>query len=73
MRALMCCSCKHRLAASDNEELLRTVLDHLSEHHPVVSFSEEQIRELVAAHSYEYNEVVLVGANPEEEFGIDPY
>jgi predicted small metal-binding protein len=72
MRALLC-SCKHRLAASDNEELLKALVDHLSEHHPVMTFSEEQIRELVAARSYKYNEVVVVGANPEEEFGFEPY
>jgi hypothetical protein len=38
-----------------------------------MTFSEEQIRELVAARSYKYNEVVVVGANPEEEFGFEPY
>jgi predicted small metal-binding protein len=72
MRALLC-SCKHRLTASNDEELFRAVLNHLGESHPAMTLSEDQVREVVAAHSYEYNEVVLVGANPEEEFGIDPY
>jgi hypothetical protein len=72
MRALLC-SCKHRLTASDNEALFRVVLDHLSDYHPVMTLGEEQIREAVATHCYEFNEVVGVGANPEEEFGIDPY
>jgi len=72
MRALLC-SCKHRLTASDNEALCEVVLDHLSDHHSVMTLGEEQIREAVAAHSYEFNEVVGVGANPGEEFGIDPY
>jgi predicted small metal-binding protein len=72
MRALLC-SCKHRLTASNNEELFRAVVNHLDEYHPVMTPSEDRIREVVAAHSYEYNEVVLVGADPEEEFGIDPY
>jgi predicted small metal-binding protein len=72
MRALLC-SCKHRPTASNDEELLRAVLDHLKEYHPVVTLGKEQIREVVAAHSYEFNEVVVVGADPEEEFGIDPY
>jgi hypothetical protein len=38
-----------------------------------VTLSTERIREMVGTHSYEFNEVVGVGANPEEEFGIDPY
>jgi predicted small metal-binding protein len=72
MRAMLC-SCKNRLVASDNEELYRAVLDHLGDYHPVVTLSTERIREMVLTHSYEFNEVVGVGANPEEEFGIDPY
>jgi predicted small metal-binding protein len=72
MRALFC-SCKHRLTASNDEELFRAVVNHLDECHPVTTLSEDRIREVVAAHSYEYNEVILVGADPEEEFGIDPY
>jgi predicted small metal-binding protein len=72
MRALLC-SCKHRLTASNDEELFRAVVNHVDEYHPVMALSEDRIREVVAAHSYEYNEVTLVGADPEEEFGIDPY
>jgi predicted small metal-binding protein len=72
MRALLC-SCKHRLTASNNEELFEALLNHLDEYHPVMRLGEDRVREVVAAHSYEFNEVVVVGANPEEEFGIDPY
>ncbi len=72
MRAMLC-SCKNRLVASDNEELLGAVLDHLSEYHPVVTLSADRIKEMVDTRSYAFNEVVVVGANPEEEFGIDPY
>jgi hypothetical protein len=72
MRALLC-GCKQRLTASDDERLFEVVGAHLSEHHPVMTLSEEQVREIVVAHAYEFTEVVLVGANPEEEFGIDPY
>ena len=72
MRALLC-SCKQRLTASDEEGLLRKVLDHLDGYHPVMNLSEAQIREVVAAHSYEFQEMAVVGADAEEEFGIDPY
>ena len=72
MRALLC-SCKQRLVASDEEELFREVLDHLDDYHPVMTLSEEQVREVVGARSYEFEEVAVVGADAEEEFGIDPY
>ncbi len=72
MRAMLC-SCKHRLTASNDEELLEAVLDHLDEYHPVMTLTDDQIREVVAVHSYEFSEAAVVGANPDEEFGIDPY
>ena len=72
MRAMLC-SCKHRLTASNDEGLFEAVLDHLDEHHPVMTLTDDQIREVVAVHSYEFNEVAVVGADPDEEFGIDPY
>ena len=72
MRAMLC-SCKDRLVASDNEKLFGVVLDHLRYYHPVVTLGTDRIRGLVGARSYEFNEVVGVGANPEEEFGIDPF
>ena len=72
VRALLC-SCKDRLTASDNEALFRVVLDHLSDYHPTVRLDEEELREAIAVHSYELTEVVVVGARPDEEFGIDPY
>jgi predicted small metal-binding protein len=72
MRAMLC-SCKTRLVASNNEELVVAVLDHLSDYHPVVTLSADRIKERVDTHSYEFEEVMVVGANPEKEFGIDPY
>jgi predicted small metal-binding protein len=72
MRALLC-GCKHRLTASNDEELFGAVLNHLDEYHPVMTLGEDQVKEVVAVHSCEFNEVVVVGANPEEEFGIDPF
>ena len=72
MRALLC-SCQQRLTASDEEGLFRRVLEHFDAHHPAMTLSEAQIREVVAARSYEFEEMAVVGANPEEEFGIDPY
>ncbi len=72
MRAMLC-SCKNRLVATDDEELFGAVLDHLRDYHPVVTLGADRIREMVGARSYEFNELVGVGANPEEEFGIDPY
>jgi predicted small metal-binding protein len=72
MRALLC-GCQQRLAASDEEALFERVLEHLRERHPVLTLSEAQIREVVAARSYGFEEMALAGADPEEEFGIDPY
>jgi hypothetical protein len=72
MRALLC-SCKDRLRASDNEALFRVVLDHLSDYHPAVRIDEEELGEAIAVHSYELTELVVVGAEPDKEFGIDPY
>ncbi len=72
MRALLC-GCQQRLAASDEEGLFQRLLEHLEEHHPVVTLGEAEIREVVAARSYEFEEMAVVGADPKEEFGIDPY
>ncbi len=72
MRALLC-GCKQRLTASDEEELFGVVLDHLDGYHPAMRLSEAEVREVVRAHSYEFQEMAVVGADAEEEFGIDPY
>ena len=72
MRALLC-GCQQRLAASDEEALCGRVLEHLKERHPVVTLKEAEIREVLAARSYGFEEMALVGADAEEEFGIDPY
>lgn len=71
MRALLC-GCRQRLAASDEEGLFRRVLEHLEERHPMVTLGEAQIREMVAACPYGFEEVAVAGADAEEEFGIDP-
>ena len=72
MRALLC-GCQQRLTASDEEGLFGRVLEHLDEYHPVMTLGEAQVREVVAARSYEFEEMAVVGADPEEEFGINPY
>ena len=72
MRALLC-SCQQRLTASDEEGLFRRVLEHLDAHHPAMTLSEAQIREVVATRSYQFEEIGAVGADAEEEFGVDPY
>lgn len=76
MKAMLCgclCGCRRRLEAADDEELLYSVLAHLREDHTVGTLSEAQVREVVASHSYEFEEVAVVDAYAEEEFGIDPY
>jgi hypothetical protein len=45
MRALLC-SCKQRFTASDDEGLFEVVAAHLSERHPIMTLSEEQVREV---------------------------
>jgi hypothetical protein len=62
-----------RLTASDEEGLFRRVLEHLERDHPGEAPSEARIREVVAAHSYGFEELAIVGADTEAEFGIDPY
>jgi SOS response regulatory protein OraA/RecX len=65
------------LEAWDEEELAREVLTHLWREHPLIEQQEEaQVRERVAAHSYRYEcleEVYAGHAEPDEEFGLDPY
>lgn len=72
MRA-MGCDCKRRLKVSDEEGLVRRVVEHLKADHAGEPFSEARIREVVAARSYGFEEVAVVGTEVEKEFGIDPY
>lgn len=72
MRA-MGCGCKRRLRASDEEGLFRRVVDHLKADHAGEPFSEARVREVVAARSYGFEEVALVGTDVQEEFGLEPY
>jgi predicted small metal-binding protein len=77
MRALLC-SCRRHLEALDEEELVREVLEHMRQEHPLMEFNEAQLREVVAVHSYRYElvEVTSGAADAEssgEEFGPEPY
>ncbi len=72
MRAIGC-DCKRRLKASDEEGLIRRVVDHLKADHPGEPSSEAGVREIVAARSYGFEEVAVVGTDVEEEFGMEPY
>lgn len=74
MRALLC-GCGRRLVAADENELCEKVRDHLKREHPVTDVDEARAREIVAAHSYcyEYAEVYAGVAEPDEEFGPEPY
>ncbi len=72
MRALLC-GCHRRLAAADEDELREKVRDHLRREHPIMDVDEARVREIVAVHSYEYAEVYVGVAEPDEEFGPEPY
>ena len=64
MRALLC-GCQQRRAASDEEGLFGRVLGHLEDRHPVATLGEAQVREVVAARSYGFEEMAVVGADLE--------
>ena len=75
MRAMLC-SCRRHVEGADEEELFREILEHIRCEHPVMELSEAQLREVVAAHSYRYELVEVYaggGAEPGEEFGLEPY
>ena len=73
MRAMLC-GC-HRHLEADDEGLFQEVLDHLKRNHPVVTLTDEQIRQTVAAHAYrlEYAAPYAGGEGPDEEFEPEPY
>ena len=76
MRWALLCDCGRRLDAWDEAELSSEVLTHLGQEHPFMEQQEAQVRERVAAHSYRYEcveEVYAGRAEPDEEFGLDPY
>ena len=56
MRALRC-ECGRHLEASDDEELFEKLGAHFDREHPGRQLGDEQIREVVAADAYEYQEV----------------
>ena len=75
MRRAMLCGCGRHLEAYDEEGLSGEVLAHLQREHPTMKQEEAQVRERVKAHSYRYElvEVYAGEAEPDEEFGLDPY
>ncbi len=77
MRWALLCGCGRHLEAWDEEELYSEVLAHLGlEHTRMVQQQQAQVRERLAAHSYRYEcvEAIYAGsAEPDEEFGLDPY
>lgn len=52
MRAIDC-PCGHRLEASDDDALFRQARDHVSEHHPDMQRSDQQLRQRVAQDAYD--------------------
>jgi hypothetical protein len=76
MRRAMLCSCGRHLEAYDEEALSSVALAHLGREHPMMERGEAQeVRQRVAAHSYRYElvEVYAGDAEPDEEFGLNPY
>ena len=77
MQRALLCGCGRHLEAWDEEELASKVLTHLRWEHPGKEQQQHsQVRGHVAAHSYRYEcmeEVYAGGAEPDEEFGLDPY
>ena len=79
MRRALLCDCGCRLEAGDEEELVSEVLAHLRWEHPVMGqrqHQEAQIHERVVRCSYRYEcmeELYTGGAEPDDEFGLDPY
>jgi len=73
-RALLC-GCGLHLEAKDEDELFSEALAHLGREHPMMEHGEAQVRQRIAAHSYRYEcvEVYAGNAEPDEEFGLNPY
>jgi len=56
MRAIDC-PCGHRLEGSDDDELFRLAREHIDSDHPEMDRTDEQVRERVAADTYEAQSV----------------
>jgi predicted small metal-binding protein len=52
MRAIDC-PCGHRLEGADDAELFRLAREHIDNDHPEMERTDEQVRERVAADSYD--------------------
>lgn len=63
------------MEASDEERLFEEVLAHLRRDHRAMDLEETRVREQVAGHSYGYEflDVYAGAAEPDEEFGPEPY
>ena len=78
MRAMLCpslCNCRHSLRAEVEEELVEVAFEHLRQRYPAAPLEEERLREVVFTRAYdiEYALVYAGGAEPDEEFGPEPY
>jgi hypothetical protein len=51
MRAI--CPCSRRLEGATDEEFIRFACEHVDSHHPDIERSDEKLRGLVAAGSYD--------------------
>jgi hypothetical protein len=47
------CECGKTLAAANDDDLAQAVREHMTEDHPDMDMSDEQVRELVSARAYE--------------------
>ena len=56
MRAIDC-PCGHRLEGSDDDELFRLAREHVDRDHPEMQRTDEQLRERIAADSYDLQPV----------------
>jgi hypothetical protein len=52
MRAINC-PCGHRLEGTDDEKLVRLAREHVDSHHPDMERSDDELRQLVIAGTYE--------------------
>jgi hypothetical protein len=74
MRALLC-HCRHHLEAEDDTALLGIVRNHLIQEHPAIVPTDEQVGEIIATRTYDFEYVLVYasGAAFEEDFGPEPF
>jgi len=49
MARLIDCPCGYQLAGANDEELFRLARQHVTEHHPGMQRSDDELRQLIAA------------------------